>query len=280
MDMKGKRCLVTGGTSGIGKTIATELAVMGGEVILVSRNAEKCQHTVAQMIKDSRNSAISYYQADLSSQEDIRKLAKSLKSDFSSLDVLVNNAGGIFWIKKESMDGIDMNLALNYLNYFLLTNLLLELLANSPSARIINVSSVVHSLVELNFEDMSATRKYIPLAAYARSKLAIIYFTYELARRLAGTSVTVNAYDPGFTATNIGRESLFGIIAMPIANLFAVPVEKGAETGVFLASSPDLEGISGEYFVRNKSTRSSKISYDGDIARKLWQVSADITGFS
>ena len=134
--MKGKRCLVTGGTSGIGKTIAAELANLGGEVILVSRNADKCHHTVEQIKRSTGNHAVSSYQADLSSQEDIRNLTESLKSDYSNLDVLVNNAGGIFWIKKESVDGIDMNLALNHLSYYLLTNLLLELLSSSPSARI------------------------------------------------------------------------------------------------------------------------------------------------
>ena len=278
--MKGKRCLVTGATSGIGKTIAAELADKGGEVILVSRNAEKCKNAVEDIKQISGNPAISYHQADLSSQEDIRNLASTIKRNYPSLDILVNNAGGIFWIKKESVDRIDMNLALNHLNYFLLTNLLLELLTSSPSARIVNVSSVVHSLVTLNLENITSTENYIPLAAYAKSKLANIYFTYELARRLVGTSVTVNVYDPGFTATNIGRESLFGKIAMPIANIFAVPVEKGAATGIFLASSPEVEGISGEYFVRNKPVKSSKISYDEDMAKKLWQISAELTGLS
>ena len=278
--MKGKRCLVTGATSGIGKTIAAELADKGGEVMLVSRNAEKCKNAVEDIKQISGNPAISYHQADLSSQEDIRNLASTIKRNYPSLDILVNNAGGIFWIKKESVDRIDMNLALNHLNYFLLTNLLLELLTSSPSARIVNVSSVVHSLVTLNLENITSTENYIPLAAYAKSKLANIYFTYELARRLVGTSVTVNVYDPGFTATNIGRESLFGKIAMPIANIFAVPVEKGAATGIYLASSPEVEGISGEYFVRNKPVKSSKISYDVNIAKKLWQISAELTGLS
>jgi NAD(P)-dependent dehydrogenase (short-subunit alcohol dehydrogenase family) len=278
--MKGKRCLVTGATSGIGKTIAAELAVRGGEVILVSRNAEKCQETAQQIIKLSGNQTISYFQADLSSQEDIRTLTRSIRSNYSSLDVLVNNAGGIFWRKKESVDGYDMNLALNYLNYFLLTNLLLELLTKSPSARIINVSSLVHSLQVLDIDNMLSTNNYIPLAEYAKSKLAIISFTYELSRRLAGTSVTVNAYDPGFTATNIGRESLFGKIAMPVANIFAVPVKKGAETGIYLATSPEVEGISGMYYSRNKPVRSSKISYDEDIASKLWGMSEKLTGLA
>jgi NAD(P)-dependent dehydrogenase (short-subunit alcohol dehydrogenase family) len=278
--MKGKCCLVTGATSGIGKTIAAELAVRGGEVILVSRNAEKCQETAQQIIKLSGNQTISYFQADLSSQEDIRTLTRSIRSNYSSLDVLVNNAGGIFWRKKESVDGYDMNLALNYLNYFLLTNLLLELLTKSPSARIINVSSLVHSLQVLDIDNMLSTNNYIPLAEYAKSKLAIISFTYELSRRLAGTSVTVNAYDPGFTATNIGRESLFGKIAMPVANIFAVPVKKGAETGIYLATSPEVEGISGMYYSRNKPVRSSKISYDEDIASKLWGMSEKLTGLA
>ena len=278
--MIGKRYLVTGATSGIGKTIAVGLADKGGEVILVSRNAEKCQNTVEYIKQITGNPTITYFQADLSSQADIRSLAKSIKANYSNLDVLVNNAGGIFWRRQESVDGIEMNLALNYLNYFLLTNLLIELLINSPSGRIVNVSSVTHSLQTLDFEDMSSSKKYIHLGAYARSKLAIIYFTYELARRLVGTSVTVNAYDPGFTATNIGRESLFGKIAMPLANLFAIPVRKGAETGIYLASSPEVEGISGKYFINNKPVRSSEISYDEDIAKKLWGISEEVTGLS
>jgi len=278
--MKGKRCLVTGATSGIGLTIATALAEMGAEVILVSRNKNKCQQIMEKIQDDTGNPKISYYQADLSSQDNITSVATAIKRECLSLDVLVNNAGGFFWRRQESIDGLEMTFALNHLSYFLLTNLLLEILTNSSSARIINVSSGSHTSQILDFDNLQLETGYMHFIAYAKSKLANLYFTYELARRLIGKKITVNAFNPGFTATNIGKDNLLGHIFMPLASLFAVSVEKGAETGIYLASSKEVEGISGKYFEEKKSTLSSEISYDKEIALHLWEVSKKLTGLS
>ena len=276
--MEGKCCLVTGATSGIGLTIATALAEMGAEVILVSRDEKKCQLVMNKLQEDSGNPAISYFQADLSSQEEIKNLASAITRIHSSLDVLINNAGGFFWRREESADGIEMTFALNHLNYFLLSNLLLDILVENPSARIVNVSSDSHQTQSLDFNNLQLEKEYLHFKAYGRSKLANLYFTYELAHRLTGKNITVNAFNPGFTATNIGRDNSIGRIFMPLTNLFAVPVEKGAETGIYLAHSEEVEGISGKYFFEKKPIPSSKISYDKEIARRLWEVSTELTG--
>jgi NAD(P)-dependent dehydrogenase (short-subunit alcohol dehydrogenase family) len=278
--MEGKRCLVTGATAGIGLTIATALAEMGAEVILVSRNKNKCQQVMEKVQEDTGNPKISYFQADLSSQEKIKSLAVAIKREYSSLDVLINNAGGFFWRRQESVDGIEMTFALNHLNYFLLSNLLLDILAESRSARIVNVSSDSHQTQSLDFGNLQLKTGYLHFKAYGRSKLANLYFTYELARRLTGKKITVNAYNPSFTATNIAKDNFLGKIFMPLVNRFAIPVEQGAETGIFLAYSNEVEGISGNYFYEKKPIPSSEISYDKEIARQLWEVSVELTGLS
>jgi len=277
--MQGKKCLVTGATSGIGEAIALALAQKGAEIIIVSRNEEKCARIVSQIQEQSGNSAISYFRANLSSQQGIRLLAAEVKKKYSTLDVLVNNAGGFFWKRQESVDGIEMTFALNHLNYFLLTNLLLDLLHKTPSARIVNTSSGVHNNQVIDFNDLQLKKNYLHFRAYGKSKLANLYFTYELARRLNGSGITVNAFNPGFTKSNISREgNLAAQIIMPMTNIFSIPTEKGADSGVYLASSPEVESITGKYFFERKPIPSSDISYDEEIAQRLWIFSEELTG--
>lgn len=279
--MKGKLCVVTGATSGIGRETARMLARTGAGVVVVGRNREKSECTVNRIRQETGNPAVEYMLADLSSQAEVRQLAESFKSQHERLNVLVNNAGGFFLFRRESVDGIEMFLALNHLAYFLLTNLLLDILKISAPARVINVSSGSHMRATINFDDLQNRRKYFSPRVYGQSKLANVLFTYELARRLKGTGITVNALNPGFVATNMGVN--IGWImrfVRPLMNLMAIDVEEGAKTPVYLATSPDLEGVTGKYFYQCRAVSSSEASYDEALARKLWQVSAEMTGLS
>ena len=236
----------------------------------------------ARVIREQTGStSVEFLVADLSSQAEVRRLAGVVKTDTSRLDVLVNNAGLIRLWRELTVDGLEMTFALNHLAYFLLTNLLLETLKASASARIVSVSSAAHQRCKLNFDDLQGEANYNPWAAYQRSKLANILFTRELARRLAGTGVTVNALHPGFVRTEIFRaEGSTGWLLRRAAELFALTPEKGARTSIYLATSPDVEGQTGQYFVRQKPVRSSPESRDDATASKLWDVSAMLTGLS
>lgn len=279
--LDGKVCLVTGATSGIGKETARVLAHQGGTVILVGRNPEKTVATVEELKREADTPNIEYLLADLSSQDEIRRLAEAFKSRHNRLDVLVNNAGGYFLWRQESVDGFEMSFALNHLGYFLLTNLLLDVIKASAPARIINVSSGSHLRATLDFDELQERRGFSGMNAYGQSKLANVLFTYELARRLDGTGVTVNALHPGFVATNMGSNIGWIVRAFrPLMNLWAISVEEGAETVIYLATSPEVEGITGKYFFRCKPVSSSAYSYDEAAAKQLWAVSEEMTGMS
>ena len=278
--MQSKVCIVTGAASGIGAATAQALAQRGAAVILVDRDAEKGALTVEQIKQQTGNSVVELMVADLSSQQEIRRLAQQFNERYQRLDVLVNNAGAIFDERRESVDGIEMTFALNYLGYFLLTNLLLDTLKASAPARIINVSSRSHARAQINFDDLESHSAYKGLTAYAHSKLAIVLFTYELARRLEGTGVTSNALDPGIVATNFGKDSggALGFIMRLFRPAFLSP-EQGAQTGIYLATSPEVEGVTGKYFVKCKAVASSPASYDIATASRLWKVSEVYTKF-
>lgn len=277
----GKKCLVTGATSGIGKVTARELASLGAHVIIVSRNEEKCKKTIREIQQDIGKRALEYYVADLSVQREIRDLVDRFAEQHDSLDVLINNAGALFTSRKESADGIEMTLALNHLNYFLLTNLLLGHLKNAPSARIINVASAAHQGATIDFEDLQKEKKYSGMNVYGQSKLANILFTYELDRRLQDEDITVNAMHPGFVGSNFGKNN-GGLLklAMSIMHIFARSPEEGADTVIHLASSPKVQDISGKYFMDKRQKRSSEESYDEEVAEHLWKVSEELTGLS
>jgi NAD(P)-dependent dehydrogenase (short-subunit alcohol dehydrogenase family) len=277
--MKGQVCMVTGATSGIGEVTARELAARGAEVVVVSRNAQKCQNTVSQIRKQTGNPAVDYMVADLSSQSQIRRLVQEFRPRFPRLDVLVNNAGAFFLRRRESEDGIEKTWALDHLNYFLLTNLLLDVIEDSAPARIVNVASGSHRRADMHFDDLGLKNGYSGMRAYGQAKLGNILFTYELARRLEGSGVTVNAVHPGFVATNIGSDNGWLVNqVMKVVHLFGRSPKQGAETVVYLASSPEVEGVSGKYFFDKQPIETSAISYDRKTAQRLWKVSAQMTG--
>ena len=281
--MTGKVCVVTGATSGLGAVTARELARLGAAVVIVGRSLERCGMAVNQIKEQIASPSVDYLVADLSSQLAIRDLAAQFRTRYDHLDVLVNNAGAIFVKRQESIDGIESTLALNHLAYFLLTNLLLDVLKESAPARIVNVSSVAHERAEIDFEDLQYRRGYRPFKAYARSKLANLLFTYELDRRLAGTGVTVNAVHPGLVRTDLGaKNGWLSRLGNALVHLryrrFSVSPDEGARTIVFLAASPQVEGVTGRYFVDLQSVPSSERSYDLDAGRKLWKTSTRMTG--
>jgi len=277
--MQGKTCLVTGATGGIGLVTALELARQGARVVLVGRSRERCLEVVEGIRQQTGNTSVDFIVADLSSLEQIRRTAGEFTARHNRLDVLVNNVGAFFWKRQESVDGIEMTLALNHLSYFLLTNLLLDVLKASAPARVVNVSSDAHRGVQMNFDDLQSKRRYTGFRVYAQSKLANVLFTYELARRLEGSGVTANALHPGFVATNFAKNNGFLFrLFMPLAQLSAISPEEGARTSIYLASSPEVEGVTGKYFVRERAVPSSPESYDEQNSRRLWDVSLELTG--
>jgi NAD(P)-dependent dehydrogenase (short-subunit alcohol dehydrogenase family) len=276
--MSGKICLVTGATNGIGKAAAQALAKMGATVVIVGRNAPKTAQLVEEIRAASDNQNVSSLLADLSSQQEVRRLSEEFKSRYSHLDVLLNNAGGTFTTRQLSVDGIEMTFALNHLAYFLLTNLLLDTLIASAPARIINVSSDAHSGGKIDFDNLQGERSYSGFGPYGNSKLANILFTTELARRLEGTGVTVNALHPGLVNTGFGKNNPGFIMKImgAVIPLIARSPEKGAETSIYLASSPEVEGITGKYFIDCKVTQPAPQASDRAVALRLWNVSAEM----
>jgi NAD(P)-dependent dehydrogenase (short-subunit alcohol dehydrogenase family) len=276
--MQGKICLITGGTNGIGKATAQALAQMGATVVIVGRDAQKTLGVVEEIRASSGNKNVDSLLADLSSQQEVRRLADEFQSRYAHLHVLLNNAGGTFLTRQLSVDGIEMTFALNHLAYFLLANLLLETIKNSAPARIINVSSDAHSHGKIEFDNLQGERSYSGFGPYGNSKLANILFTKELAHRLEQTGVTVNALHPGLVNTGFGKNNpgfLMKIMGI-IIPLIARSPEKGAETSIYLASSPEVQNITGKYIVDCRVTQSAPQAADMDVARKLWEVSAEL----
>jgi NAD(P)-dependent dehydrogenase (short-subunit alcohol dehydrogenase family) len=276
-NMNGKICLVTGATNGIGKATAQALAQMGATVIIVGRDAQKTSRVVKEIRAASGNPRVGSMLADLSSEQEVRRLADEFKSKYSHLHVLLNNAGAVFMQRQLSVDGIEMTFALNHLAGFLLTNLLLDTLKASAPARIINVSSGAHTTGKIEFDNLQGERGYSS-RVYENSKLANILFTMELARRLEGTGVTVNALHPGFTATGFAKNN--GKFMAALISLFAPLVArspaKGAQTSIHLASSPGVEGITGKYFFDSHVIPAAPQATDMVVARKLWDASAEM----
>ncbi|MRR30317.1 SDR family oxidoreductase [bacterium] len=279
-DLQGKTILITGATSGIGAITARELARMGAHVVVVGRNAKKTRSVVSEIQLDTGNQQVEMLIGDLSDLSEVRCLADEFKKRFDRLHVLINNAGAVFFNHRTTADGYEITLALNHLSPFLLTNLLLDRLNASTPARVVTVSSMAHWAAHVNPDRLNGHRFYWGWRAYSQSKLMNILFTRELARRV-GSGVTANCVHPGFVASNFGKSN--GGIYRTLWNLFelaAISPERGAQTSIFLASSPEVANVTGEYFFDCKQQISSAESYDIDLARRLWDTSLKLTGLA
>ena len=276
--MKGKTCIITGASSGIGKAAALELASRGANVVLVCRDAARGDVAMREVASQG-GGTVELLIADLAAQSEIRRVASEILAKYPRIDVLVNNAGGIFGQRQLTPDGLELTFALNHLAYFLLSSLLLDRLRASAPARIINVTSGAHHIGRLDWDNLQGEKSYSSMRAYGLSKLSNVLFTYELARRLAGTGVTVNCMHPGAVATNFAATgtTMMQTFSRLFKPLLRTP-ERGADTIVWLASSPEVEGLTGKFFMDRKDTRSSKLSHDEQAARRLWHESARLVG--
>lgn len=277
-NIRGKTCIITGGSDGIGRAAAREFARQGAVVAIVGRNLAKTQ-AAAEEIEAVSGGTIHYHIADLSSQAEVRRLAQALLDRYPQIQVLLNNAGAVFDRRQITVDGMERTFALNHLAYVLLTGTLLERLEASAPARIINVSSAAHGFGGLNFDNLQGEQRYNEGDAYGRSKLANVMFTYALARRLHGTNVTVNSLHPGLVRTSFASESrgLFGLFAR-LARPFELSAEQGAQTSIHLATAPELTNTNGAYFAKRRPVRSSQPSYDQAAQERLWELSQHMVG--
>ncbi len=275
--MNGKVCLVTGATDGIGKVSARVLAELGAKVIIVGRNPEKSAIVLAELRSISGNENIDLLMADLAVMQEVRDLAEQVISRYDRIDVLLNNAGGYFTKHEITSDGLEMTFALNHMSYFLLTNKLMELLKYSAPARIVNVSSNAHYGVDMEFENLNGEQEYKAWKAYQKSKLANVLFTYELLKKVPA-DITVNCLHPGFVATNFGHNNggFVGPVLKIAQRISAINPEEGAETSIFLCSSPEVKGFSGKYFFKCKPKISSQESRNKDTGKRLWHISSDL----
>ncbi len=276
--MVGKVVLITGATSGMGKATARALATYGATVVIHGRDEEKAKETMEAIKEETKNPAIYYIIKDFEKLGDVRLLASEFQRQFHRLDVLVNNVGAVFSKRQESVDGIELTLQVNYLGHFLLTNLLLDMLKASAPSRIVNISSALHERGRIDFEDLQMNRKYSGQKAYASSKLAQVLFTYELAKRLEGSAVTCNASNPGLAKTHLGYDAgLLTSLSKRFVDIFGKSAEKAAETTIYLATSPEVERVSGKYFEEKQEAESSEMSYNTSAAQKLWDASLRLT---
>ncbi|MCU1523796.1 MAG: short-chain dehydrogenase [Microbacteriaceae bacterium] len=278
--MAGKNALITGGTGGIGRATAVGLAKLGARVGITGRDRARTQRAAAEIARESGNPAVDAFDADMSSQAEVRRLAAAVLETYPRLDVLVNNVGGFWATKHVTADGLEHTFALNHLAGFLLTDLLLDRLEASAPARIVTVSSDAQRMGRLNFDDLQGERNYSGQQAYNQSKLANVVFTYELARRLEGTGVTATTLHPGVVRTSFAAEdsSRLWKVLIPLLRPFMKTPERGAVTSIYLAASPEIEGVTGRYFVNRQPRTSNKLSYDTAVAARLWQVSSDLVG--
>lgn len=270
--MQNRICLLTGASAGIGKATALGLAQQGATVVMVARSAERGQAALAEIQQATGNTKLHLLIADLASQAEIRRLAEDFQAQFSELHVLINNAGVISATRQVTVDGYELQFAVNHLAYFLLTHLLLDTLKASAPSRIINVSSQVHSWATLNFEDLQSEQNYEPRKVYGMTKLANVYFTVALAQRLVGTGVTVNCLHPGVIQTQLMRD--YG------SGMSGDTPEAGARTSIYLATSPAVGGITGGYFVNQRQAEAAEKSQNSAIAERLWAVSTQMTGLA
>lgn len=276
--------MITGANSGIGKATSLSLARMGATVVMVSRDRKRGEAAQAEIKVTSGNQSVDLLVDDLSSQASIHQLASDFKSKYQHLHVLVNNAGTYRTRRSETEDGIETHFAVNYLAPFLLTNLLLDEIKSSASARVVNVAAMYHRKATINFDDLMYEKDYTAAKAHNQAKLALVLFTYELARRLEGTGVTANCLHPGAVATSYTEKdpdaSPFLLFFQKLSKPFFMSPEKGAATSIYLASSPEVEGVTGKYFEKKTAVESSPESYDEAVAKRLWDVSVELANLN
>lgn len=278
--MAGKRVLVTGATAGIGLETARAIAKEGAELIIVGRNPEKTKAVLEELKATSGNSNISFLLADLSSMAAVRKLAAEFLAKFDRLDVLVNNAGAVNPKHEKTAEGFELTFAMNHLSYFLLTNLLVPALEKAAPSRVVCVASEAHRGAKLDFDDLM-TEPYSAFKAYGRSKLANILFGRELARRLQSRGITVNTLHPGVVGSSFlaGKPGFWGVVGK-VASVFMISNEAGAKTSIYLATSKDVDGVTGKYFDKSRERLPDAFAQDDAAAKRLWEVSEKLTGFT
>ena len=290
-DMTSNVVLITGGSGGIGKETAKGVARQGATTVIVGRNKERGRQAVAEIQRAAGHERVAFLAADLSSQTEIRRLARQFKVDYDRLDVLINNVGGLYGERWETADGIEATLAMNHLNPFLVTQLLLPLLKENAPARIVNLTTGGHRMARLNFDDLQARQWFRGLDIYGQAKLANLLWTYEQARRLEGSGVTVNAADPGGADTSMTQNMTpqmvppFMRLLWPLFGLMQrfmqTSPETAAHSSIYAAAAPEMEGVTGKYIhPKGKIVKSSKASYDETAARRIWQISEELTGLS
>lgn len=272
--------LVTGATAGIGQATALALAAQGLAVIVAGRNQEKAERTVQEIRSQTGSEAVQYVLGDFGDLDQVRTLAAAVRARTDRLDVLINNAGVFYNRRHDTPYGVEKTFLINHLAPFLLTHLLLDTLRQSAPARIVNVTSEAHQNGALDLDDLAFERGFMGFKAYARSKLAVVLFTYELARRLEGTGVTVNALHPGHVATDMFKDDFgwLGPIVKRVMGWFAESPETAAQRAVYLATSSQVEGVTGRYYVNGQETESAAASDDRELAQRLWKVSQELTG--
>jgi len=277
--MKGKTVVITGGTSGIGEVAALELAQMGARIVLVGRDKPRAQTTLARLRERGPGLAHTVHYADLTRLAEMKRVAAQIAGAEPRIDVLINNAGAMFAARRLTEDGLERTFALNHMAYFVVTAGLRERLTASAGARIVNTASDAHRGAMLDFDNLQSEKGFGAMQAYGRSKLCNILFTRELARRLRGTGVTANCLHPGFVATRFGDQS-GGLISHMVwlAKYFAIPPTEGAKTVVYLASSPEADGVSGKYFYKCRATTLSAAAEDDQAASALWERSVELAG--
>jgi NAD(P)-dependent dehydrogenase (short-subunit alcohol dehydrogenase family) len=279
--MQGKVAVVTGGTSGIGEVAAIELARKGARIVLIARDRDRAAETIAKLKAVNPTVSPTAYFADLSSIADMKRVAGEVAAAEPKIDILVNNAGAVFLARHESVDGLEMTFATNHMAYYVITNILLPNLKAAGDARVVSTASGAHAAGKLDFDDLQLKQRYSVARAYGNSKLANILFTRQLAKNLEGSGVIANCLHPGFVGTRFGQNNAKSALMKGFARLvmsFGLKPEDGAKTIIYLASSPDVEGKSGGYYIKNKLAKTSAVAQSDADAKRLWDVSCDLSG--
>jgi len=272
--MKDKVCIITGSNSGIGYATTSALAEMDAAIVMAVRNRKRGEIARSNIVEKTRNKKLEIMICDVSSKYSISAFVKEFSENYNRLDVLINNAGAVFSKRQTTEDGFERSFAVNYLGPFQLTYKLLPILKSSSPSRVINVSSGMHKTGKINFEDLQRNQNYNEMQVYADTKLMVTTITYEWAQRLEGTGVSVNVVEPGFVATNLGRNSgsLISRLSFGLMRFIQVSPDKGAETSVYMASSNEVEGVTGKCYAKLKETTTAKISYDTETQKRLWNT--------